>query len=71
MKHTEQLFSVGVVHKETGEKLKLLVWAKNVDEATHKLTGALIGYDCEYRWSGSGPVYKNNQIVEREQQCNE
>lgn len=62
----EYLYSVGVKHKKTGEKINLYVWAQNVDEATHSLTGSLIGYDREYAWTGSGPVYENNKIVERE-----
>ena len=24
-----------------------------------------IGYDCPYRWTGTGPVYENNSIVTR------
>lgn len=62
----EQLFSVGMKHKVTGEQLHMLVWAKNVDAATNKLTGTLIGYNCEYMWTGSGSVYNNNDIVIRE-----
>ena len=63
---TEILYRVGVKHKTTGEKLKLFVWAKNTNEATHKLTGTLIGYNCEYAWTGTGPEYKNNQLVTRQ-----
>lgn len=44
----------------------MLVWAENVDKATHKLTGILIGYECEYTWRGTGPVYINDRIVERQ-----
>lgn len=62
----EHLYSVGIQHKETGEKIDLLVWAKNTEEATHKLTGTLIGYTCQYRWCGSGPVYENNRLVTRD-----
>lgn len=61
----ERLYSVGLKHKKTGEKTNLYVWAKNVDDATHSLCGSLIGYDREYEWTGSGPVYENNKIVER------
>lgn len=53
---TERLFSIGLRHKTSHEKLDLLVWAENVDKATHKLTGILIGYECEYNWRGTGPV---------------
>lgn len=62
----EYKFSVGIRHKITGEKLHLDVWAQNVDEATHKLCGVLIGYRCEYEWTGSGPLYENNQVIRRE-----
>lgn len=62
----EHLYHVGIEHKKTGQKLDLQVWAKNTDEATHKLTGVLIGYDCPYRWTGSGPIYENNRLITRE-----
>ena len=45
----EYKYSIGVRHKSTGEKLKLEVWAEDVDAATHKLTGTLIGPECEVR----------------------
>ncbi len=61
----ERLYSVGIQHKESKEKQKLFVWAKNTEEATHKFTGTLIGYDCEYVWTGSGPVYKDNKQITR------
>ena len=54
----EYKYSIGVRHKSTGEKLKLEVWAEDVDAATHKLTGTLIGPECEYIWTGSGPSTK-------------
>lgn len=62
---TEQLFSVGIQHKETGKRISLEVWAKNVHEATHELRG-VISWNTQYRWTGSGPVYRNNEIVTRE-----
>lgn len=43
------LYSIGLEHKKTGERIDLQVWARNTDEATHKLTGVLIGYTCPYR----------------------
>lgn len=61
----EHLYSVGLKHKETGERIELQVWAKSTDEATGKLVGTLIGCDCPYLWTGSGPIYKNNMIVTR------
>ena len=63
---TEQLFYVSAKHKTTGEKIRLDVWAENVDEATRKFAGILFGYDCEYTWTGSGPYYKNNKVITRE-----
>ncbi len=62
----EYKYSIGVRHKSTGEKLKLEVGAEDVDAATHKLTGTLIGPECEYIWTGSGPIYENNQLIRRE-----
>lgn len=62
----EYKYSIGVRHESTGEKLKLEVWAEDVDAATHKLTGTLIGPECEYIWTGSGPIYENNQLIRRE-----
>ena len=35
----EYKYSIGVRHKSTGERLKLEVWAEDVDAATRKLTG--------------------------------
>ena len=61
----EQLFEVGVEHIKIGERISLRVWAKTVHEATHGLHG-VIGPYTEYRWTGSGPVYENNEIVTRE-----
>ena len=62
----EYKWSVGIRHKVTREKLNLIVWAPTNDEATHKLCGILIGPECDYEWTGTGPVYGNNKTVERE-----
>lgn len=61
----EHLYTVSVQDKKTNEKLKLQVWARNTDEATQKLTGSLIGYHCQYCWTGTNPVYADNKIVTR------
>ena len=61
----EHLYTVSVQDKKTNEKLKLQVWARNTDEATQKLTSSLIGYNCQYRWTGTNPVYEDNKIVTR------
>ena len=66
---TEYLYQVGIRNKETGGKMRLNVWAESVDTATHKLTGTLIGCDCEYVWTGTGPLYKNNQLIKRKTAC--
>lgn len=55
----EQLFSVGIQHIKTGEKIDLQVWAESVDKATWGLEG-IIAAGTEYRWTGSGPVHDEN-----------
>ena len=63
---TEQLFSVGMRNRTTLEEIKLWVWAFDVDEATTKVVNAIGGYDGEYSWTGSGPIYRNNEVVKRQ-----
>lgn len=58
------LYGVGMKHKQTDEKITLQVWASNNDEATHQCN-FLFDYDGEYRWTGTGPIYKDNQIVSK------
>ena len=60
------LYKVCMKHDKTGEKIDLMVWAENVDEATHKVVSAIGGYRGEYSWRGSGPQYENNRLVTRE-----
>lgn len=62
----EHLYSVGLKDMRTGEKLKLRIWAENTDAATHKITSALFGINGEYQWTGSGPLYENNELISRE-----
>ena len=62
----EYKWSVGLRHKATKEKLNVHVWASTNDGATHKLIGSLIGPECEYEWTGTGPIYESNQPVERD-----
>ena len=62
---TEYKWSVGLRHKATGEKLNLIVWAPTNADANRKLRGVYGPY-CEYAWTGTGPVYENNQHVKRE-----
>lgn len=61
----EHLYSVGMVDRETGEKVKLKIWAKNTEAATHKITNALFGAYGPYRWTGTGPIYRSNELVTR------
>ena len=62
----EYKYRIGLLHKATGKTLHLEVWAKNVDEATHKLCGVLIGFNCEYEWTGSGLLYENKEVIRRD-----
>lgn len=41
-------------------------WGEGMDAATRKLIGTLIGPECEYILTGSGPIYENNQLIRRE-----
>lgn len=34
--------------------------------STDECIGTLIGPECEYIWTGSGPIYENNQLIRRE-----
>lgn len=62
----ECLYQVVLRHKKTRETFNLQVWAKNADEATHKLTGSLIGYHCQYEWCGTSVLHENNKPISRE-----
>lgn len=62
----EYLYSIGMKDSRTGEKIHLRVWGKNVDDATNKITSALLGYRGEYVWTGSGPLYENNEVISRD-----
>lgn len=65
MKQT--LYRVGIKHIKTGEELKLHIWAERNTEATHRLNHILIGPDCEYRWTGTGPEHdERGNIITRE-----
>lgn len=62
----EYKWSVGLRHKATRARLCVCVWAPTNDAATHALCGSLIGPECEYDWTGTGPVYENNRTVCRD-----
>lgn len=63
---TERLFRVGMKHKTTGEQIKIMVWAEDVDKATEKIVNAFGGYRSEYTWTGSGPEIRDNEVIKRE-----
>jgi hypothetical protein len=62
----EKLYGVGIRHKTTKEKITLEVWAESNEKATSKLLNSVIGIDKQYAWTGTGPVYVDNRIVQRE-----
>lgn len=62
----EYKWSIGLRCKATGERMSVYVWAPTNEEATRKLCGVLIGCECAYDWTGTGPVYEHNQTVVRE-----
>ncbi len=62
----QQLFRVSAKHKITNKSIELAMWAENVCEATGKVSNILFGPDNEYIWTGSGPEYRNNEVVVRE-----
>lgn len=53
------------VDKETGERIDLKIWAENVDRATAKAIGVMGGPNAQYIWTGTGPMYKNNEVITR------
>lgn len=52
----EYLYQVNFICRCTGEKISLFVWGLNTDDATHKVTSVLCGYNGEYIWTGSNKV---------------
>lgn len=62
----ENLYTVGLKDRRTGENLDLRIWAETTDAATHKITNALFGACGEYVWRGTGPLYENNKLISRE-----
>ena len=65
MKITEHLYEVGLKDRRTGEKIDIKVWATSTDAATHKLCDALFGAYGHYLWTGTGPIYENNELITR------
>ncbi len=43
----------------TGEKINLEVTGATNEEATHKCN-SLFGYNGDYRWTGTGPLYESS-----------
>lgn len=64
MQIKEILYSVGIRHKQTEEKVNLEVWAEDADKATSKVIN-LINYDGQYSWTGTGPLHRNNEVISR------
>lgn len=62
----EYLYEVSIIDKKTNQKINLRVWAKHTDDATWKVVEPLVGYNKEYTWFGSAPIYENNKLIERE-----
>ena len=65
MKITEHLYMVGLKDRRTGEKIDIKVWATSETDATHKLSRSLLGAYGPYRWTGTGPIYENNELITR------
>ena len=61
----EHLYEVGLEDRKTGERINLKVWATSTSSATHGLSKTLLGAYGPYRWTGTGPVYENNELVTR------
>ncbi|MEI3100991.1 MAG: hypothetical protein V8T45_04005 [Oscillospiraceae bacterium] len=62
----EYQYRISAKCKDTGDNIRLYVWAENADAATHKLCGILFGYHCEYEWCGTSPMYEGNKIISRD-----
>ena len=58
----EYLYQVNFICRCTGEKISLFVWGLNTDDATHKVTSVLCGFNGEYIWTGSNKVLAPTQI---------
>lgn len=63
---TETLYRVGIKNKRTGERLNVEVWGESNEKASFKLLNSLIGIDKPYAWTGTDPVYIDNNLVQRE-----
>lgn len=51
------VWEVSLRSEVTDEKIHLLVTGETNAEATHKCV-ALLGYDGDYKWLGTGPMYE-------------
>jgi len=51
------VWTVGMKNSRTGEKISLEVSAATNEEATQKCT-PLFGYNGDYKWTGTGPLYE-------------
>lgn len=63
----EYKYRISMKDRETGEHLHIYVWARDCDEATHKLSHTLFGVNGQYIWCGSGPEYDDRgKLISRE-----
>lgn len=61
------LYRVSIKDKATSKIIDLKVKAHSTDEATNSVTAALFGHNGPYTWLGSGPLYKNNKLIDIEE----
>lgn len=55
------VWRVGMKSLRTGEKINLEVTGATNEEATFKCT-SLFGYQGDYAWTGTGPLYAPNPV---------
>lgn len=54
------VWSIGMKNARTGEKINLEVTGATNEAATNKCTG-LFGYNGDYQWTGTSPVYEERR----------
>ena len=62
--NTLPVWTVNIKNNRTGEKISLEVTAATNEEATRKCTG-LFGYNGDYQWTGTGPLYEEERQVQK------
>lgn len=58
------VWTVSMKNSRTGEKISLEVSAATNEEATGKCRG-LFGYNNDYQWTGTGPLYEEERQVQK------